>query len=172
MPIRSPFRIPAWLALASLAGGCVVTTFEGPGEPPRIAAPPVEPGKKPASEEGFGENFAEAPGKTEDRIAARHLLVMYKGSMRAPPHVTRTKEEALARANEAAARAKAGEDFPTLVREFSDEPGAGERGGDLGRFDRGMMVKEFSNAAFGLEVNAISGVVETPFGYHVIQRTE
>lgn len=171
MTPRSPARTFGFLALANLLSGCVVTTFEGPGEPPRITAPPPEPGKKPASE-GFGDTFAEAPGKAEDRIAARHLLVMYKGSMRAPLNVTRTKEEALARANEAAARAKAGEDFPTLVREFSDEPGAGERGGDLGRFDRDMMVKEFSNAAFALDVNAISDVVETPFGYHVIQRTE
>jgi hypothetical protein len=171
MLIRSPFPALGLLGLVGLASGCVVTTFEGPGEPPRITAPPPEPGKKPASE-GFGDTFAEAPAKTEDRIAARHLLVMYKGSMRAPLSVTRTKEEALARANEAAARAKAGEDFPTLVREFSDEPGAGERGGDLGRFDRSMMVKEFSNAAFALDVGAISGVVETPFGYHVIQRTE
>ena len=172
MSNRSPSRLKSALALVLLTSGCVVTTFEGPGEPPRIAAPPSTPGKKSAAAEGFGDTFAEAPAKTEDRIAARHLLVMYKGSMRAPASVVRTKEEALTRANEAFARAKAGEDFPGLVREYSDEPGAGERGGDLGRFDRHMMVKEFSDAAFALDIGAISGVVETPFGYHVIQRTE
>jgi NIMA-interacting peptidyl-prolyl cis-trans isomerase 1 len=163
------------LSCALPLAGCVVTTFEGPGEPPRVA-PSLAPSNEP---ENFGETFAEAPARTataaeaEPRgISARHLLVQYKGSSRAAPGITRTRDEARLRAEEAHARARAGEDFETLVREYSDEPGASTRGGKLGRFERRMMVKEFSDAAFALEVNEISGVVETDFGFHVIQRTE
>jgi NIMA-interacting peptidyl-prolyl cis-trans isomerase 1 len=170
------WRAIACGALAVWLGACVVTTYEGPGEPPRVPAPPVNPhstarsAANPAAEDD--ETFAEAPGKTEDKVAARHLLVQYKGSMRANPGIVRTREEARARAEEALKRARAGEDFAALVREYSDEPGAGARGGDLGRFERRQMVKAFSDAAFGLENGQISDVVETPFGFHVIQRTE
>ncbi len=104
-------------------------------------------------------------------VEASHVLVMYRGSMRAPENVTRSKEEAQTRVREVLRRARAGGDFAALAREFSDEPGAGERGGALGRFGRGMMVGPFETAAFGLRVGAVSDIVETPFGYHVIKRT-
>ncbi len=112
-----------------------------------------------------------APSEPE-RISARHLLVMYQGAARAPTTVTRTRDEARARAGEARRLAVAGRDFAMLVREFSDEPGAGQRGGDLGRFGRGMMVPAFERAAFALSRDEISPVIETEFGFHVIQRTD
>jgi parvulin-like peptidyl-prolyl isomerase len=150
------------LALA----GCVVTTIEGPGEPPRIVTPPAVAKAKAK---------AEAPPEADTgpaQIAARHLLVSYQGAMRASPVVTRTKAEAKKRAEEALARAQKGDAFEDLVREYSDEPGAADRGGDLGRFGRTQMVKAFSDAAFKLAPGELSDVVESPFGFHIIQRTE
>jgi len=162
-------------ALGVLLSSCVVTTHEGPGGPPHVPPPPKGPQSAQSSsphDDTEGESFAEGPAKNEDKIAARHLLVQYRGSMRASPGIARTKEEARKRAEEALVRARAGEDFAALVKEYSDEPGAGERGGDLGRFERRQMVKAFADAAYALDVNAISDVIETPFGFHVIQRTE
>ncbi len=125
-----------------------------------------------ASTEAPQEIAAPAVPVPSDRISARHLLVMYQGSARAPTTVTRTRDEARARAEEARRLAVAGRDFAMLVREFSDEPGAGSRGGDLGRFGRGMMVPAFERAAFALSPAEISPVIETEFGFHVIQRTD
>lgn len=164
-------RITAAL-FALLCGACVVTTFEGPGEPPRVAVAPTPSGaSKPGAAPGEAESAGSEAGQPTE-IAARHLLVSYQGALRASPSVTRSKVEAEARVKEALARAKAGEDFEVLVKEFSDEPGAAERGGSLGRFQRGMMVPPFEKAAFKLGPGEVSDLVETQFGFHVIQRTE
>lgn len=110
-----------------------------------------------------------APRET---FGAKHLLVMYKGSMRAAPTITRTKEEAKARAEEALKKIKGGKKFEEVVGEYSDEPGAGARGGDLGTFVKGQMVGPFQEGVEKLKVGEVSGLVETPFGYHVILRTK
>ena len=67
-------------------------------------------------------------------------------------------------------RLDAGEDFGELAKANSDCP-SGQRGGDLGSFSKGQMVPEFDAAVFTMEIGSTSDVVETPFGYHLIQRT-
>jgi len=151
---------------------CVITTYESPGEAPRIAPPP-SPVASSSSKPGAPAPLASVDVSSQPlEISARHLLVSYKGGLRASPGIGRSKAEALARAEQAQKRAAAGEDFLVLVKEYSDEPGAGDRGGDLGKFDRSSMVPAFANAAFALKVGEISSVVETQFGFHVIKRTE
>jgi len=94
------------------------------------------------------------------------------GAERAGSSVVRTREQARAVAEKVLERAKAGDDFSRLAVDYSDEPGAAQRGGSLGRFGHGQMVRAFEDAAFALEVGGVSDIVETSFGYHVIKRTE
>lgn len=67
-------------------------------------------------------------------------------------------------------RLKKGEKFAVLAKELSIDKGSGKRGGDLGYFSRGKMVKPFEQEAFKLNVGQISEPVKTEFGYHVIKR--
>ncbi len=155
LPDWAPFAVLALLVVLGVAGGLGAFTkppAEGATEAPSVAL--AAETSKPTS------------------IAASHFLVMYKGSMRAPETVTRTKDEAKARALEGLAKVKKGEDFAKVVGEYSDEPGAAQRGGALGDFTADRMVKPFSDAAFALKVGQVSGLVETPFGFHVIKRTK
>jgi foldase protein PrsA len=67
-------------------------------------------------------------------------------------------------------RLNKGESFDKLAKELSIDRGSGKRGGDLGFFGRGAMVKPFEVASFNLEKNQISEPVKTEFGYHIIKR--
>ena len=103
-----------------------------------------------------------------DQIRASHILLMYAGSSRSS--ATRSQEQAEANIKAIKAQLDDGGDFATLAKQNSDCPSA-RNGGDLGSFGRGQMVPPFELAAFGLNVGEVSGVVETDFGYHIIQRT-
>jgi peptidyl-prolyl cis-trans isomerase C len=88
--------------------------------------------------------------KPETEIHARHILVA-------------TEDEAKA----ALKRIMAGDEFATVAKEMSKDPGS--EGGDLGWFTKDRMVPEFSAAAFKLEVGQVSDPVKSPFGWHIIE---
>ncbi len=135
-------------------------------QPAQAQAQPAQVRPMPTPPPTAGANGSGAP----TTISARHILIQYKGAMRAPATVTRTKDEARALAAKVLAKAKQpGADFAALARQYSDGP-SGPHGGDLGSFHHGQMVGPFDQAAFKLSVNQVSGIVETPFGFHVIQR--
>lgn len=92
---------------------------------------------------------------------------MYRGSMRST--ASRSQDEAKAEIARLHEQVAAGADFAALARAHSDCPSKAQ-GGSLGAFGRGQMVGPFEEAAFGLPVGGTSGVVETPFGYHLIRR--
>ncbi len=74
-------------------------------------------------------------------------------------------------ANTVLERLKKGEKFSAIAKDVSLCPSK-KRGGDLGTFGRGQMVKEFEKAGFDLQKGQISGIVKTQFGYHIIRRLE
>ncbi|SDR60895.1 peptidyl-prolyl cis-trans isomerase C [Rhizobiales bacterium GAS113] len=101
----------------------------------------------------YDDTVTKLPPETE--LHARHILV---------------EDEAIAK--QVAERAKKGEDFAALSKEFSKDPGSATDGGDLGWFTKDKMVKEFSDAAFKLEPGQTSDPVKSQFGWHVIKVEE
>lgn len=157
----------ALFALGASACGTLATSPAWVGGGLEVAAPLRE-----AEEEATAERERLTIAAQPNQIGARHILIMHAQSKSKPPDVTRTREEAQKRAEAVLAKVRGGADFEQLVNEYSDEPGSAERHGDLGVFDRAQMVKPFADAAFALKVGEVSGIVETPFGFHVIKRTE
>jgi peptidyl-prolyl cis-trans isomerase C/peptidyl-prolyl cis-trans isomerase SurA len=121
---------------------------------------------KPARNEANASDSASLEGL--EQVAASHILIAYKGAERSKAE--RSEEEAQKLAEDILAKIKKGEDFGRLAEENSDCPSGKSDKGSLGDFKRGVMAKEFEDTAFKLKVGEISGLVKTPFGYHIIRR--
>jgi len=103
--------------------------------------------------------------KEPERVHVRHILI--RADVNAP---AAEKDKAKAKADDLLKRAQKGEDFAKLARENSDDPGSKTQGGDLPPFTHGEMVPAFDRAAFALtKPNELSPVVQSQFGYHIIQ---
>ena len=101
--------------------------------------------------------------KKPEQVRVRHILI------KVDPQADETQRAASqTKLKDIQNRLKKGEDFESLAKEFSQCPSSTE-GGDLGYFSKGQMVKPFEAAAFALKPGEVSDIVETQFGYHLIQ---
>ena len=106
--------------------------------------------------------------KMPDSVKASHILIPFVGSQSATPDVTRTKEEAKKLADSLLTVVKRrSSKFADLAKEFSSDKGSGAKGGDLDWFNYNRMTPAFRDYTFSNKKGSL-GVVETPFGYHVI----
>ena len=101
------------------------------------------------------------------KIKASHILVDFNNSSGEMDTVA-----AKATIDSVKMMLNSGSDFAQLASQYSEDPGSKANGGDLGFFERRMMVKEFDEAAFNLKVGEVSDVVKSNFGYHIIKLTE
>lgn len=117
--------------------------------------------------------YDEHPARFEqpEQVRASHILI---GTHDPTTNAELTEEQKKVKrklADDLLKRARAGEDFAKLAKEYSDDPGSKDNGGEY-TFPRGQMVPEFETAAFSLGTNQISEVVATQFGYHIIKLSE
>jgi peptidyl-prolyl cis-trans isomerase D len=102
----------------------------------------------------------------EERRASHILIAVKAGASDADKAKAREKAQSLLDQVRGAPAS-----FGELAKKNSDDPGSASKGGDLGYFSRGMMVRAFEEAAFGLKANETSGLVESEFGFHIIRVT-
>jgi peptidyl-prolyl cis-trans isomerase C len=125
------------------------------------------------SENDIKKFYDDNPSKFEqpEMVRASHILL----STREPETNKDLSEDQKAakrkKAEEVLKRARAGEDFAKLAKEYSEDPGSKDKGGEY-QFSRGQMVSEFETTAFSLKTNEISDIVTTQFGYHIIKLSE
>jgi peptidyl-prolyl cis-trans isomerase D len=96
-----------------------------------------------------------------EQVRARHILLKVSDQ--------RTAEEASSQLLAVRARIESGENFATLASEITEDPVSKQKGGDLGYFERGRMVRQFEEAAFGATSGELVGPIETDFGFHLIE---
>ena len=105
--------------------------------------------------------------KQDERVRASHILIAFPEKADAA-----AKAQAKTKADQVLKDVKAGKDFAALAKQHSQDPGSAVNGGDLGFFQKGQMVGPFNDVAFTLAPGAVSDVVETQFGYHIIKVAE
>jgi peptidyl-prolyl cis-trans isomerase D len=104
--------------------------------------------------------------RTPERVRVRHILIKTQGKPKEDAPKLKAKAEDLLK------QIKAGGDFADLAKKNSEDPGSAVKGGELGFITRGQTVPNFEKTAFALKPGETSGVVETEYGYHILQVEE
>ena len=104
---------------------------------------------------------------SNEEVHARHILIKVD-----PSDSDEVKAEKRERLENILKDARDGEDFYKLAKLHSEDDSNSDKGGDLGYFGRGRMVKPFEEMAFSMNVREISDIVETQFGYHIIEKID
>ncbi|MGO8677920.1 MAG: peptidylprolyl isomerase [Limisphaerales bacterium] len=117
--------------------------------------------------------YDENPSRFEqpEMVRASHILLMTIDPKTKAELSKELKEAKHKQIEDILKRARAGEDFAKLAKEFSEDPGSKDNGGEY-KFPRGQMVPEFEAAAFSLNTNQVSDIVTTQYGYHIIKLSE
>ena len=102
--------------------------------------------------------------KQEKQVKARHILFSVPSNATADQE-EKVKEKALS----VLEKARGGQDFSQLAKEYSEDTSTKDEGGDLGYFSKGQMIESFEEAAFKMEKGQISDLVKTTYGYHIIK---
>jgi peptidyl-prolyl cis-trans isomerase SurA len=103
------------------------------------------------------------------QLGTRPATVSFEQVIVEPTPSDSAKAAARREAEQVVEELRKGGDFEVLARRFSDDPGSKERGGDLGWFKQGQMVRPFEQVAFAMRPGDVSGIVETQFGFHIIK---
>ncbi|MBK6516119.1 MAG: peptidylprolyl isomerase [Polyangiaceae bacterium] len=136
------------------------------------AAPAAPSGPKPNAQPPQPPKTAQpAPPPPSDILAAKRIVVRYKGSEGTPATVERSKEDAKKRAEEALKKIQGGAKFEEVAGEFSDEPGAKSTGGNMGNFKKDVY-PGLTKVLEPTKIGEMTGVVETPYGYEILIRTK
>jgi parvulin-like peptidyl-prolyl isomerase len=131
----------------------------------RVRIPPVDSVKIADSELRQSYEKNQSTYRDPEQVRARHILISTRGTGLTDA-VARARADSLRRA------LVEGADFAQVAERFSDDPGSKVQGGDLGFFERGRMVQEFSDTSFALPIGRVSMPVKTAFGYHLIRVDE
>jgi len=115
--------------------------------------------------EQFYKSYKDSLPAMQETVDISHVLMQVRASEPA-------RQEGYEKAEMVMAKLKNGEKFEELAKQYSSDPASAKRGGDLGTISRGDFVPEFETAAYNLQNGEISDIVETQFGYHIIQMIE
>ncbi len=115
--------------------------------------------------EDYYQNNKEKFGQPK-RVKVRHILI------RAEAKDAEASAKAKQKAESIQKEAAGGKDFSQLAKQYSEDPGTKDRGGEIGFISKGMVVPEFEQAAFSMKVGEVSPVIQTPYGFHILKVDE